>query len=335
MKVLLFSILLANAFANKLPETGPALIDTSAQGPDNVVIYRPEDGSRIEPTVFNARLGRPNLSQRQPEKLHNPIDDITFPQVVPGDVAAPDAPTIIVFDRNNAPAGIDALIANSGASVADSIEDARGAQAVLAGRKMFDVPKTITTGVNSFPGFNNDVEHLPITTLLKGDKPLGQKEWQKGTNEPEIPGRYIAPINISDFPVVSAIPIREPAVPPQYKLQPGQIRQGLDFSTIAAAPKIDMAFSPIPNVVELRNKREPFHIIQNDGELERLSNVIPVAEKIITHDKDKRDTMMMWPNKIPSGFVRSQEPRIIKIDGDTEIQLAESADAGDEFVGTA
>lgn len=335
MKVLLFSILVAFTLANKLPETGPALVDESARGPDNVVIYSPEDGSRIEPTEFNTRLGTPNLNQEQPDRLHNPIDDVEFPQTVPGDIAEPDAHTIIVFDKNNPPAGIDALIADSGANVAESLEDARGAKAVLAGRKMFDVPKTITAGVNKFPGFNNDVEHLPITTLLKGDEPIQEEQWQKGTHEPEIPGRNIAPIEMSDFPAVAAIPIREPAVPPQYKLQPGQAKQGLDFSTIAAAPKIDMAFSPIPNVVALRNKREPFHVIQNDGELEKLDNVIPVAEKIITHDKDKRDTMMMWPNKIPSGFLRSTEPRIVKIDGNTEIQIAAADDQGDDFVGTS
>ena len=178
-----------------------------------------------------------------------------------------------------------------------------------------------------FPGQNNEPS--------KATRIIEERQYQKGTHEPEIPGRYIAPIEMSDFPAVAAIPIREPAVPPQYKLQPGQPKQGLDFSTIAAAPKIDMAFSPIPNVVAVRNKREPFHVIQNDGELEKLDNVIPVAEKIITHDKDKRDTMMMWPNKVPSGFVRSTEPQIVKIDGNTEIQVAAAQDEGDDFVGTA
>ena len=130
---------------------------------------------------------------------------------------------------------------------------------------MFDVPKTVTVGVDGppFPGFNNDVEHLPVTTLMKGEKPIDKPEWVEGVQNPSIPGRNIAPIDITDMPPTAAIPVRTPAVPPQYRLQPGQPKQGLNFSTIAAAPKIDMPFAPIPNVTKLNVKREPWNVIQN------------------------------------------------------------------------
>ena len=210
-------------------------------------------------------------------------------------------------------------------------------------RKMFDVAKTITVGAENppFPGFNNDVEHLAVTTLMRGEHPIDKHTFVQGTDEPTIPGRDIAPINITDMPSVSAIPIRTPAVPPQYRLQPGQPKQGLDFSTIAAAPKINMPFAPIPNVVALNNKREPWNIIATqygpggDGSncagpllndcLIKSDTVIPVAEKIITHDKEERDTEMNWPNKIPAAHVRSTEPQILRIDGDVDLVVTEAA----------
>ena len=332
MKVAFFSLLLLVTLnAEKFDERSSAgPVRGASSGPDNVVIYQPANDQRIDPTEFNARSGAPNLSKQEPTQLANPIDSETYPQVVPTQFAAADAPTILVFDRNNAPDGLAEFIANNpGATVADSIEAVQGAG---SDRKMFDVPKTITVGVNPpFPGFNNDVEHLPVTTLMKGENPIDEKYWAKGTDEPTIPGRYIEPVVISDMPATAAIPVRTPNVPSQYRLQPGQPKQGLNFSTIAAAPKIDMPFSPIPNVVALQNKREPWNVIQDcDAEilndcLEKSDTIIPVAEKIITHDKDKRDTMMMYPNKIPSAFVRSTEPQIMRVDGDVELVIEEAA----------
>ena len=331
MKRLLLSILLLSALnCEKFVEQaaqGPAL---TSSGPDNVVIYQPANDQRIDPTEFNPRSGAPNLAKQEPTQLANPIDSETYPKVVPAQYAAPNAPTILVFDENNAPSGLKEFIANNpGATVADSIEAVQG---VAEERPMFEVPKTITVGVDPpFPGFNNDVEHLPVTTLMRGENPIDEKYYVKGTDDPSIPGRYIEPVDISDMPATAAIPVRTPNVPPQYRLQPGQPKQGLNFSTIAAAPKIDMPFSPIPNVVALNNKREPWNVIQdceapllNDC-LEKSDTIIPVAEKIITHDKKKRDTMMMWPNKIPAAHVRSTEPQILRVDGDVDLVIEESA----------
>jgi len=335
MKVAFFSLLLLVSLnAEKFDERSSAgPVRGASSGPDNVVIYQPANDERIDPTEFNSRAGAPNLSKQEPTQLANPIDSETYPKVVPTEFAAADAPTILVFDQNNAPAGLAEFIANNpGATVADSIEAVQGAAAEE--RPMFDVPKTITVGVDPpFPGFNNDVEHLPVTTLMRGENPIDEKYWAKGTDEPTIPGRYIEPVRITDMPATAAIPVRTPNVPPQYRLQPGQPKQGLNFSTIAAAPKIDMAFSPIPNVVALKNKREPWNVIQdceapllNDC-LEKSDTVIPVAEKIITHDKEKRDTMMMWPNKIPAAHVRSTEPQILRVDGDVDLVIEEAAPA--------
>ena len=332
MKRLLLSILLLSALnCEKFIEqaaTGPA---QSSSGPDNVVIYQPANDVRIEPTQFNSRSGAPNLSKQEPTQLANPIDSETYPKVVPAKYATPDAPTILVFDENNAPAGLKEFIANNpGATIADSIEAVQGA---AEERVMFDVPKTVTVGVGSppFPGFNNDVEHLPVTTLMRGENPIDEKYHVQGVANPNIPGRYIEPVVITDMPATEAIPVRTPNVPPQYRLQPGQPKQGLDFSTIAAAPKIDMPFSPIPNVVALRNKREPWNVIQdceapllNDC-LEKSDTIIPVAEKIITHDKENRDTKMAWPNKIPAAHVRSTEPQILRVGGDVELVVQEAA----------
>ena len=342
MKTLLLSILLLSVLnAEKFDERSSAgPVRGASSGPDNVVIYQPANDQRIDPTEFNSRAGAPNLSKQEPTQLANPIDSETYPKTVPTEFAAADAPTILVFDQNNAPAGLAEFIANNpGATVADSIEAVQGAAAEE--RPMFDVPKTITVGVDPpFPGFNNDVEHLPVTTLMKGENPIDEKYWAKGTDEPTIPGRYIEPVRITDMPATSAIPVRTPNVPPQYRLQPGQPKQGLNFSTIAAAPKIDMPFSPIPNVVSLHNKREPWNVIQdceapllNDC-LEKSDTLIPVAEKIITHDKDKRDTMMMWPNKIPAAHVRSTEPQILRVDGDVDLVIEEAAPA-EPVVGTS
>jgi len=342
MKVAFFSLLLLVSLnAEKFDERSSAgPVRGASSGPDNVVIYQPANDERIDPTEFNSRAGAPNLSKQEPTQLANPIDSETYPKVVPTEFAAADAPTILVFDQNNAPAGLAEFIANNpGATVADSIEAVQGAAA--EDRPMFDVPKTITVGVDPpFPGFNNDVEHLPVTTLMRGENPIDEKYWAKGTDEPTIPGRYIEPVRITDMPATSAIPVRTPNVPPQYRLQPGQPKQGLNFSTIAAAPKIDMAFSPIPNVVSLKNKREPWNVIQdceapllNDC-LEKSDTVIPVAEKIITHDKEKRDTTMMWPNKIPAAHVRSTEPQILRVDGDVDLVIEEAAPA-EPVVGTA
>jgi len=335
MKLALFSLLLlASLNAEKFEERsarGPA---GGAAKPDNVVIYQPANDTRIEPVEFNPRPGAPNLSKQEAIQLANPIDDVTFPRTVPAEFAAPDAPTILVFDENNAPAGLKEFLAsNPGAVVADSIDAVKAAGAAGKDRKMFDVPKTITVGVENppFPGFNNDVEHLPVTTLMRGEHPIDKVTSLRGTDEPTIPGRDIAPIRITDMPRVEAIPVRSPAVPPQYRLQPGQPKQGLDFSTIAAAPKIDMPFAPIPNVVSLTNKREPWNVI-NDCEAPLLNDcliksdtVIPVAEKIITHDKEERDTEMNWPNKIPAAHVRSTEPQILRIDGDVDLVVTEAA----------
>ena len=333
MKTLLLSILLLSVLnAEKFDErssSGP--VRGASSGPDNVVIYQPANEQRIEPTEFNRRSGAPNLSKQEPTQLANPIDSETYPKVVPAEFASPDAPTILVFDQNNAPAGLaDFIASNPGATVANSLDAVRGAAA--ADRPMFDVPKTITVGVDPpFPGFNNDVEHLPVTTLMRGENPIDEKYWAKGTDEPSIPGRYIEPVVISDMPATAAIPVRTPNVPSQYRLQPGQPKQGLNFSTIAAAPKIDMAFSPIPNVTALKNKREPWNVIQDCDApilnecLEKSDTIIPVAEKIITHDKEKRDTMMMWPNKIPAAHVRSTEPQILRVDGDVDLVIEEAA----------
>lgn len=337
MKTLLLSILLLSALnCEKFDEQGargPAL--GAASGPDNVVIYQPANDQRIEPTEFNRRSGAPNLSKQEPTQLHNPIDDVTYPKEVPAKFAAPNAPTLLVFDENNVPGGLaDFLAAHPGAVVADSL-DALNAGAEVETRPMFDVPKTVTVGVDGppFPGFNNDVEHLPVTTLMKGEKPIDKPEWVEGVQNPSIPGRNIAPIDITDMPPTAAIPVRTPAVPPQYRLQPGQPKQGLNFSTIAAAPKINMPFAPIPNVTKLNVKREPWNVIQNceapllNDCLLKSDTVIPVAEKIITHDKDRRDTKMGWPNKIPAAHVRSTEPQILRIDGDVDLVIEESAPA--------
>ena len=316
---------------------------------DNVVIYQPANDSRIEPVVFNPRVGAPNLSRQEPTQLPNPIDSVTFPAEVPAKFAEPNAPTLLVFDENNAPDGLAEFLANNpGAQVADSIEAAELAAAGgAAQRPMFDVPQTVTVGVGNppFPGFNNDVEHLPVTTLMKGEKPIDKVTYVDGVKNPSIPGRNIRPINISDMPPTSAIPVRSPSVPGQYKLNPGQAKQGLDFSTIAAAPKIEMPFAPIPNVTALKNKREPWNLI-NTRKFEHgkyvecngpLANdclidndtVIPVADKIITQDKDERDTKMVWPGKVPASYVRSTEPRIIRVDGDVDLVIQDSAPVED------
>ena len=352
MKTLLLSILLLSALnCEKFDEQGargPAL--GAASGPDNVVIYQPANDERIDPVEFNPRVGAPNLSKQEPTQLHNPIDDETFPQEVPAQFAAPNAPTLLVFDENNVPGGLAAFLeANPGAVVADSLDALNAGAAGLGAaepRAMFDVPKTVTVGVegNSFPGFNNDVEHLPVTTLMRGENPIDKTTWVEGVHNPSIPGRNIAPIDITNMPATSAIPVRTPAVPPQYKLQPGQPKQGLNFSTIAAAPKINMPFAPIPNVTKLNIKREPWNVIQNvkrgpggvtqdcDGPLLNdclidSDTVIPVSEKIITNDKDKRDTKMAWPNKVPAAYMRSTEPQILRIDGDVDLVIEESAPA--------
>lgn len=329
MKTFLFSLLLIASFnGEKMNARGAAGPASNTGGQKTAVIFAPSNSQRIEPTEFNSRVGLPNLSRQQPLKLDNPIDSVTYPQVVPSDIAASDGRTIIVFDSENPPAGFEALLQSGDAMVVDSLEEA---QLVQRGeRTMFDAGKTITAGVDRFPGFNNDVEHLPITTLLRGDRPISEETDLLGVDEPSIPGRRIAPMNMSDMPRQSAIPIRSPAVPPQYRLQPGQIKQGLDFSTIAHAPKIVVKFSPIPNVVALNNKREPFNIIQqtdcgklgiNDC-LEKSDTLIPVAEKIITNDSKVRDTDVNYPGAIPSAFLRSTENNILKIDANTQIELA-------------
>jgi len=344
MKTLLLSILLLSTLNcerfNESGARGPAL--GAVSGPDNVVIYQPANGQRIEPTEFNRRSGAPNLQKQEPTQLVNPIDLETYPREVPSQFASPNAPTILVFDENNAPGGLaEFLERNPGAVVADSIDAVRNMaceghdDGCGESKPMFDVPKTVTVGVGSppFPGFNNDVEHLPVTTLMRGENPIDQEEWVEGVGNPSIPGRMIAPIDITDMPATAAIPVRSPNVPSQYKLQPGQPKQGLDFSNIAAAPKIDMPFAPIPNVTKLNIKREPWNVIQkcdaplvNDC-LIKSNTVIPVAEKIITHDKKQRDTKMMWPNKIPAAHVRSTEPQILRLDGDVDLVIEESAPA--------
>jgi hypothetical protein len=344
MKSFLFSLLLiASLNCEKFAERGVSGPESNLSGQRNAVVYAPADDSRIEPTEFNGRVGLPNLNRQTPERLHNPIKDTEWPQTVPEDIAAPNAPTVLVFDKNNAPAGLEDFIAsNPSVALADSLDniDVSGND----DREMFEVPSTITVGVDEFPGFNDDVEHLPITTLLKGDRPIDEVTQLEGVDRPNIPGREIAPIDISDMPVQSAIPILPPAVPGQYRLQPGQAKQGLNFSTIAAAPKIIMPFSPIPNVVELNNKREPWNLIQkiegsgleggiNDN-LVQNDVVIPVAEKILTNDKENRETEMNWPEKIPAAYRRSNKPRIVRVDGDVELRVVD-APAAEELVGHA
>ena len=346
MKTFLFSLLLVATFnCEKFAERGVSGPESNLSDQRTAVIYAPADDSRIEPTEFNGRVGLPNLNRQTPERLYNPVSDATFPQTIPEDIAAPNAPTVLVFDRDNAPAGLEEFLAsNPSVAMADSLDNLNLSSDDGEDRVMFDVPSTITVGVDQFPGFNNDVEHLPITTLLKGDRPIDEVTQLQGVERPNIPGREIAPINISDMPVQSAIPILPPAVPSQYRLQPGQAKQGLNFSTIAAAPKINMPFSPIPNVVELNNKREPWNLIQkregatleggiNDN-LVQSDTVIPVAEKILTNDKEERETQMQWPNKIPAAYRRSNKPRIVRVDGDVELQVVD-APAGEELVGSA
>ena len=319
----------------------------NVSGPDNVVIYQPANDTRIEPVEFNKRSGAPNLNRKEPIQLPNPIDSDSFPKVVPSQYATPDSPTLLVFDQNNAPDGlVDFLNNNPDAVYADSVEDARlNVLGAAKTRPMFDVPKTVTVGVGMnnppFPGFNNDVPHLPVTTLMKGENPIDKKTLVHGVNNPSIPGKNISPMSITGMPGVAAIPVRSPAVPSQYKLQPGQPKQGLDFSTIAAAPKIDMPFPPIPNVVDLDIERGPWNVINlrkhtqgsytncdgpllNDCLIDDES-VIPVAEKIISHDKDKRDTVMAWPNQVPAAYVRSTDPQIIRVDGDVDFIVEDRA----------
>lgn len=332
MRIALLSLLLISiSWSTKINERGAAGPESNiSHGEKTAVIYAPANSTRIEPTQFNSRVGLPNLDRLQPILLHNPIDDIGYQQVIPGHIAAPDASTIIVFDQDNAPHGLAALIADKGAQVVASLEEAGRMNKMPRG--MFEVPSTITAGVQHFPGFNNDVEHLPITTLLRGDRPISEETLLLSVDEPHIPGRLVAPMYMSDMPRQSAIPIRTPAVPPQYRLQPGQAKQGLNYSTIAAAPKIIVKFSPIPNVVEVRNKREPFNIIQqtdcgkmgiNDC-LEKSDTVIPVGEKVITMDSKVRNTDVGYPSPVPAAFLRSTENNIVKIDADSEIVFAEA-----------
>lgn len=346
MKTFLLSLLLVISLkCEKFAERGVSGPESNLSGENNTVIYAPADDSRIEPTEFNGRVGKPNLDRQTPERLYNPIQDTEFPQTIPEDIAEPNAPTVLVFDKNNAPDGLQEFIENNpSVSMTDSLEDLNLSSNDGEDREMFEVPSTITVGVDKFPGFNNDVEHLPITTLLKGDMPIDEVTQLEGVERPNIPGREVAPINISDMPEQAAIPILPPPVPSQYRLQPGQVKQSFDFSTIAAAPKINMPFSPIPNVVKLNNKREPWNLIQkregasleggiNDN-LVSADTVIPVAEKIITNDKENRETEMQWPEKIPAAYKRSNKPRIVRVDGDVELQLVDSAET-EELVGSA
>lgn len=335
MKAVLFSLLLLVSLnAEKFSDQGVAGPSGVSKGPKTSVIYQPANDVRIEPVVFNSRAGAPNLNRVQPGKLHNPIADTKFPAVIPGDVAAPDAPTIVVFDKDNMPAGLEEFIANNpGSSIADSLDDVQGGSPA-PDREMFEVPKTITVGVDSLPGFNNDVEHLPITTLLKGDHPIDEPTYLKGVERPSIPGIEIAPISISDMPKQYAVPILPPAVPEQYRLAPGQARQGLNFSTYAFAPKIIMPWNAIPNVVELNSKLEPFHQLQtvdglagegiNDG-LQQANTVIPVADKILTRDSEERDSNMQYPKRTRFAYKRDNKPKILRVGGDVSLQMSDAA----------